>query len=70
VHPVQPAPVDSGANPTGFASMDIFGILVLIVCVWLFFKVVGGLFKAAVVVVALAIIWYLVAPMLGMPRPF
>ena len=50
--------------------MSLIGILVLIVCVWLFFKVVGGLFKAAVVVVALAIIWYLVAPMLGMARPF
>ena len=50
--------------------MSLIGILVLIVCVWLFFKVVGGLFKAAVVVVALAIIWYFVAPMLGMPRPF
>ena len=50
--------------------MDLIGILVLIVCIWLFFKVVGGLFKAAVVILAIAIIWDRVAPMLGMPRPF
>jgi hypothetical protein len=52
------------------APMSIVGILILIVCIWLFFKVVGGLFKAAIVVLAIAVIWYLVAPMLGMPRPF
>jgi hypothetical protein len=50
--------------------MSIVGILILIVCVWLFFKVVGGLFKVALVVLAIAVVWYLVAPMLGMPRPF
>lgn len=50
--------------------MDILGILILIVCIWLFFKVVGALFKVAIVVLAIAIVWYLVAPMLGMPRPF
>ena len=50
--------------------MSILGIIILIVCVWLFFKVVGTLFKVALIVVAIAIVWYLVAPLLGMPRPF
>lgn len=50
--------------------MSLIGILVLIACVWLLFKVVSGLFKAAVVVAALAMMWYLAAPMLGMPQPF
>jgi hypothetical protein len=50
--------------------MSIVGLLVLIVCIWLFFKVAGALFKLALVVVAIGVIWYLVAPLLGMPRPF
>jgi hypothetical protein len=50
--------------------MSILGIVILIVCLFLFFKVVGTLFKVALIVVAIAIVWYLVAPMLGMPKPF
>ena len=50
--------------------MSILGIVILIVCVWLFFKVAGSLFKIAIVVVALAAAWYVIAPLLGMPRPF
>jgi hypothetical protein len=50
--------------------MSIIGIIILIVCIWLFFKVVGSLFKIALVVLAIAVAWYLIAPMLGMPRPF
>jgi hypothetical protein len=50
--------------------MSILGIIILVVCIFLFFKVVGALFKVALVVVAIAIVWYLVAPMLGMPKPF
>lgn len=50
--------------------MSIVGIIVLVVCLWLFFKVVGVLFKVAVVVVAIAAAWYLLGPMLGMPPPF
>ena len=50
--------------------MDIVGILVLIVCLWLFFKVVGALVRVAIVIVAIAIVWYLAAPHLGLPQPF
>jgi hypothetical protein len=51
-------------------AMSILGIVVLIVCIWLFFKVVGALFKVGIVIVAIAVVWYLAAPYLGMPRPF
>ena len=50
--------------------MSIVGILILIVCIWLFFKVAGALFKVALVIAAIAVAWYLLAPLLGMPRPF
>ena len=50
--------------------MSIIGIVILIICAWLFFKVVGSLFKIGIVILAIAIVWYLVAPILGMPRPF
>ena len=50
--------------------MDIVGILVLIVCLWLFFKVVGALFRVANVIFAIALVWYLAAPHLGLPQPF
>jgi hypothetical protein len=50
--------------------MDILGILILIVCIWLFFKVVGALFKVAIVIVAIAVIWYLAGAYLGVPTPF
>jgi hypothetical protein len=51
-------------------TMSIVGILILIVCIWLFFKVAGALFKLALVIAAIAVAWYVVAPLLGMPRPF
>jgi hypothetical protein len=57
-------------QPSRTRALSILGIIILIVCIWLFFKVVGTLFKVALIVVAIAIVWYLVAPLLGMPRPF
>ena len=50
--------------------MDILGILILIVCIFLFFKVVGALFKVAIVIVGIAILWYLAGVYLGVPTPF
>ncbi len=50
-------------------TMSIVGILLLIVCIWLFFKVAGALFKLALVIAAIAVAWYLVGPLLGMPGP-
>lgn len=50
--------------------MSILGIIILIVCMWLFFKVAGALFKLALVIAAIAVAWYVLAPVQGMPRPF
>ena len=50
--------------------MSILGIIILIVAIWLFFKVAGALFRVAIIVVVIAVAWYLLAPLLGMPRPF
>ena len=50
--------------------MSWVAILVLIVCIWLAFKVVGVLFKVVLWAVVLVGLYWLVAPFLGMPRPF
>ena len=50
--------------------MSWVAILVLIVCIWLAFKVVGVLFKIVLWAVVLVGLYWLVAPFLGMPRPF
>ena len=50
--------------------MSWIAILVLIVCIWLAFKVVGVLFKIVLWAVVLVGLYWLVAPFLGMPRPF
>ena len=46
------------------------GILLVIVCIWLAFKVVGVLFKVVLWGLVLVGIYWLLAPFLGMPRPF
>jgi hypothetical protein len=50
--------------------MSWVAILVLIVCIWLAFKVVGVLFKVVLWAVVLVGLYWLCAPFLGMPRPF
>ena len=50
--------------------MSWVGILLVIVCIWLAFKVVGVLFKVVLWGLVLVGIYWLVAPFLGMPRPF
>jgi hypothetical protein len=50
--------------------MTWVGILLLIVCIWVAFKVVGVLFKIALWGVVLGGLYWLAAPFLGMPRPF
>ena len=68
---VQAARVHSAASSSDQVRiMSILGIIILIVCIWLFFKVAGALFKLALVIAAIAVAWYLLAPLLGMPRPF
>ena len=48
----------------------IIGIIVLALCAWLAVKVVGFLFKAALVVVAFCVLYYLVAPYASLPQPW
>ena len=50
--------------------MSWVGILLVIVCIWLAFKVVGVLFKVVLWGLVLVGIYWLVAPWFGMPRPF
>ena len=50
--------------------MTWVGILLLIVGIWLAFKVVGALFKALLWIAVLVGLYWLAAPFLGMPRPF
>jgi hypothetical protein len=50
--------------------MTWVGILLLIVGIWLAFKVVGALFKLLLWVAVLVGLYWLAAPFLGMPRPF
>ena len=47
----------------------IIGIIVLALCAWLAVKVVGFLFKAALVVVAFCVLYYIAAPYLALPLP-
>ena len=50
--------------------MTWVGILILIVCIWLAFKVVGVLFKILLWGAVIVGLWWVAAPFLGMPRPF
>ena len=50
--------------------MSWVAILVLIVCIWLAFKVVGVLFKLVLWGVVLVGLYWLVAPFFGLQRPF
>jgi hypothetical protein len=48
----------------------IIAIIVIAICAWLAVKVVGFLFKGALVLVAFAVIYWLAAPHLGLPQPW
>ena len=50
--------------------MTWVGILILIACVWVAFKLVGSLIKVALWLAVLLGLYWLAAPFLGMPRPF
>ncbi|UHQ19265.1 hypothetical protein LVB87_13920 [Lysobacter sp. KIS68-7] len=47
----------------------VVGILILIVCLWLAFKVVGVLIKIALWAVVIGGIYWLLAPYFGWPWP-
>ncbi len=51
-------------------TMTFVGIAVLLLCIYLAFKVAGFLFKMALWVVVIAVIYWLAAPYLGMPVLF
>ena len=50
--------------------MEVVAIIVIIIGIWLMLKVVGVLFKLALVAVVLAAAYWLVAPMVGLPPLF
>jgi hypothetical protein len=50
--------------------MTFIGIAVLVLCIYLAFKVAGFMFKMALWVVVIAVVYWLLAPMAGMPLPF
>lgn len=50
--------------------MEIIAIIVLLIAAWLAVKVVGFLFKAGMVLLAFAALYWLAAPHLGLPQPW
>ena len=50
--------------------MEVVAIIVIIIGIWLMLKVVGVLFKLALVAVVLAAAYWLLAPMVGLPPLF
>ena len=48
----------------------IIAVIILAICAWLAVKVVGMLFKGALVLVAFAVLYYLAAPYLNLPQPW
>jgi hypothetical protein len=48
----------------------IIAIIILAICAWLAIKVVGFLFKGALVLLAFCVLYYLAAPMAGLPQPW
>ena len=52
------------------AMSTIIAIIILAICAWLAIKVVGFLFKGALVLVAFCVLYWLAAPYLGLPQPW
>ena len=50
--------------------MTIIGWVILLLALWLAFKVAGVLLRVLLWVVVIALLYWLLAPLLGMPRPF
>jgi hypothetical protein len=47
----------------------IIAVIILAICAWLAVKVVGFLFKSALVLVAFCVLYWLAAPYIGLPLP-
>ena len=50
--------------------MSLLGIVLVVLGVWLAFKLVGALLKLAMVALVVVGLWMLVGPYLGLPAPF
>ena len=48
----------------------IIAIIILAICAWLAVKVVGFLFKGALVLLAFCALYWVAAPYLGLPQPW
>ena len=49
--------------------MSLVGLLVLVLCLWLALKVAGFFLRVVLWIGVLVGLYWLLAPMLGMPRP-
>ena len=49
---------------------NILAILVIVICAYLALKVVGFLFKLAMIILAFGGLYWLASPHLGLPMPF
>lgn len=50
--------------------MNIVGWAILLLALWLAFKVAGVLFRVLLWIVVIVLAYWLLAPLLGLPRPF
>lgn len=50
--------------------MNIIGWVILLLALWLAFKVAGVLLRVLLWVVVIALLYWLLAPLLGLPHPF
>ena len=50
--------------------MNVIGWIILLLALWLAFKVAGVLLRVLLWIVVIGLLYWLLAPLLGMPRPF
>lgn len=50
--------------------MSLFGIVLVIVGIWLAIKLAGAFLKLAMIVLVVVGLWILVGPYVGLPAPF
>lgn len=50
--------------------MNVLGWVVLLLALWLALKVAGVLFRVLLWIVVIVLAYWLLAPLLGLPRPF
>lgn len=50
--------------------MNIIGWVILLLALWLAFKVAGVLLRVVLWIVVIVLLYWLIAPLLGMPKPF